>query len=305
MSVEKEKKKHYLWILIRFGILLRTTVVSRNSIVWSVKTSGARSRKHSKKLSAALSGTKCEQGDSCTITPRSQCARTFRKRLGKSSLLMTTTLFLVQPIPLTASKKSFFQNNKKQFTLKIKTLTPLKWLRGHSLRVQPSPLLGLPQISNLWEEEEARQLYELRGNEVIVSRFRRRIATRDMAKVEFFSGIENVLGTLAKKSYKVGNSILTDRVVAKVTASGKQRIYFMRNEPRTKKLSNAEINARTRFSQIAADIKALPEEDCKRFSQDWKQTNGKFNGKKYATLRGYIVARMFAQNTDKYVPLSN
>ena len=34
-----------------------------------------------------------------------------------------------------------------------------------------------PENFNFGEEEEARQLYELRSNEVIVSRFRRRIAS--------------------------------------------------------------------------------------------------------------------------------
>ena len=56
-----------------------------------------------------------------------------------------------------------------------------------------------------------------------------------------------------------------------------------------------ELAARQKFQTIALAIKALPEEQRMKYQREWQKNSYKFNGKKYATLRGYIMARMYTE----------
>lgn len=64
---------------------------------------------------------------------------------------------------------------------------------------------------------------------------------------------------------------------------------------RTTKPSEKEIAARERFSQISQILNNLTEEQRTRYAQEWQISKYKFNGKSYATLRGYIMARIYAE----------
>ena len=63
-------------------------------------------------------------------------------------------------------------------------------------------------------------------------------------------------------------------------------------------LTQGEIAARDKFKQISARVKDIPMDEKLAYHAQWKKANYKFNGKKYATLRGYIIARLYAEDKD-------
>ena len=68
-----------------------------------------------------------------------------------------------------------------------------------------------------------------------------------------FMGVSKVSGTLAKRTIRTKDGVITRRVVATVR-NGKQRIYIREDKPRSTKISAAETNARFNFGRIAAEV---------------------------------------------------
>ena len=60
-------------------------------------------------------------------------------------------------------------------------------------------------------------------------------------------------------------------------------------------LTEGEIKARVRFQKVSAALNSLSEQSREKFYREWKAARYKFNGKQYATLRGYIMARLYAE----------
>ena len=60
-------------------------------------------------------------------------------------------------------------------------------------------------------------------------------------------------------------------------------------------LTEREIKARVRFQKVTAALASLSEQSREKFYREWKAAKYKFNGKQYATLRGYIMARLYAE----------
>ena len=52
---------------------------------------------------------------------------------------------------------------------------------------------------------------------------------------------------------------------------------------------------RQRMAQATHFFKQLTPEQKKRYAQEMKKNNYRFNGKDYFTLRGYVIARFFKQ----------
>ena len=63
-------------------------------------------------------------------------------------------------------------------------------------------------------------------------------------------------------------------------------------------LTQGEIAARDKFKQISARVKDIPMDEKLAYHAQWKKANYKFNGKKYGSLRGYIMARLYAEGND-------
>jgi len=57
--------------------------------------------------------------------------------------------------------------------------------------------------------------------------------------------------------------------------------------------SQKEIETRARFKRISEILASLSDETKQQYNREWMKAKYKFNGKKYATLRGYIVARLY------------
>ena len=83
------------------------------------------------------------------------------------------------------------------------------------------------------------------------------------------------------------------RKAADGTVKEETRVYMMDRKKRTKPLSKGEQNARLRFKQAADYFKALDEWQRAEYHHQWRADKYCYNGKKYATLRGYIIARFY------------
>ena len=60
-----------------------------------------------------------------------------------------------------------------------------------------------------------------------------------------------------------------------------------------------ELAARQKFQTATMALQALTEEQRLAYAREWKAARYKFNGKQYATLRGYIMARIYADMNAK------
>ena len=100
---------------------------------------------------------------------------------------------------------------------------------------------------------------------------------------------------IASMSGKNGNMVF--RTFKRPNGKTETRAYVLprKGYTRTTKPSENEIAARSRFSQISQKLNNLTEEQRTRYAQEWQISKYKFNGKLYATLRGYIMARLYAE----------
>ena len=104
--------------------------------------------------------------------------------------------------------------------------------------------------------------------------------------------MKGVSGTLKTITYNDGTK---RKIIVTCSKSGKQRMYIRDYKPRNAKISKNELAARARFATIAEQIKKLSPEERLRFQEQWAAAKYMFNGKKYATLRGYVMARLYAE----------
>lgn len=115
-----------------------------------------------------------------------------------------------------------------------------------------------------------------------------------MAKVNFY-GLHNVRGTISKQIVRLpSGEIVTRRMVAQVTPNGNQRVYLREERQRSTPVTEKEKAQRNRFAQATSFFYSLSEDEKMKWWDVFKLNHYKFRGKKYATLRGYIVARHMA-----------
>ena len=108
-----------------------------------------------------------------------------------------------------------------------------------------------------------------------------------MANVEFPDYMKGVSGTLRTINLPDGTK---RKIIVTCSKSGKQRMYFRDYKPRTTKVSEKERKQREIFANAAWFYRNLTEEQLKDYHKQWKKNKYCLNGKKYTTLRGYIVA---------------
>ena len=119
-----------------------------------------------------------------------------------------------------------------------------------------------------------------------------------MAKCELKNGIiKSISGTIEKRSYITKDGKHSICTVGRVI-NGKQHIYLREYKPRKTPLSPAELQARQRFAVVQNQIAHMPKEQMEQYAQEFKTSAGKYNGKSYLTLRGFIAAHLYAQTTD-------
>ena len=84
--------------------------------------------------------------------------------------------------------------------------------------------------------------------------------------------------------------------------STQTRAYFLPKKEngkfgyeRKKAASKNEIASRAKFAKVSAVLNSLSEESKLRFHKEWVAAKYMFNGKKYVSFRGYIMARLYAE----------
>ena len=104
-------------------------------------------------------------------------------------------------------------------------------------------------------------------------------------------GIAAISGSTKEKNGK--RIVFTHRAGDK---PGEGRMYIRPADcyRRTTPMSEKEIEAKVRFQRVSWQLNHLGEETKVKFAREWEKDGYKFNGKKYATLRGYIFARLHA-----------
>jgi len=104
---------------------------------------------------------------------------------------------------------------------------------------------------------------------------------------------------IASMSGKNGNMVF--RTYKRPNGKTETRAYILPKKGcrRATKPSGNELAARSRFAQISQTLNNLTEEQRTRYAQEWQISKYKFNGKSYATLRGYIMARLYAEQTSQ------
>ena len=119
-------------------------------------------------------------------------------------------------------------------------------------------------------------------------------------KCKLKSNIESISGRCGNVLYKT---------FTKLDGSKETRVYLLpRMEngkygyERKAPLSKNEQAARIRFQEISAQVSAMSAEEKHRYAQEMHDAKLLFNGKKYATLRGYIMARLYAEIGDSTKP---
>lgn len=117
-----------------------------------------------------------------------------------------------------------------------------------------------------------------------------------MAKVTLRSDLRSISG-------RIGNIMF--KTYTKSDGSKETRAYSVPCKTdgsfgyeRTTPLSPKEIETRKTFQIVNAALKAMTPEQKDEYYRMWKNAGYKFNGKKYATLRGYIMARLHKQIKD-------
>ena len=116
-------------------------------------------------------------------------------------------------------------------------------------------------------------------------------------KCTLMPGIKSISGSMKQKN---GTRIVFktfSRPSAKRSSETETRVYLMRQKERSTPLSANEIAARKRFTEAATYFRNLSDEQKMAYYRAWKSADYCFNGKKYVTLRGYIIARFYAGET--------
>ena len=115
-----------------------------------------------------------------------------------------------------------------------------------------------------------------------------------MANCLFPKEFGKVSGTLASsKHVDIDGRQYTQKLVAAVTSSGKQKLYLRRYYERATPVSPSEIVARQKFTNAANFWKELDQDMKNLYAGEFKKCRYTYNGKKYGTLRGYVIARYY------------
>lgn len=113
-------------------------------------------------------------------------------------------------------------------------------------------------------------------------------------KCTLMPGIESISGSVKGKN---GTRLIFKtykRPSANRVGKTETRVYLSKKQQRTKPLSENEMACRVRFAAAGAYFASLTDKQLKQYFEEWMRSDYLFNGKQYATLKGYIMARFYA-----------
>ena len=110
-------------------------------------------------------------------------------------------------------------------------------------------------------------------------------------KVTLAAGIKSLSGSVKQKN---GSRIIF-KTFTKPSVNRKSdtetRMYIMPPQKRTSPVSEKELKHRARFAQAADLVARIPEDEKKRIAEEWRKNKYMYNGKKYKSFRGFLLAK--------------
>ena len=113
---------------------------------------------------------------------------------------------------------------------------------------------------------------------------------------------------IANASGKTGNLLF--KTYRRPDGKSETRVYFLPKRgngkygyERKAPLSANERAARDIFKRITTKVADMSDDEKLTYAQEWRKANYKFNGKKYATLRGFIIAKLYDENRQERLGL--
>ena len=116
-------------------------------------------------------------------------------------------------------------------------------------------------------------------------------------KVTLPPGIESISGSMkSKNGVRIVYKTYTKPSIKRPSGKPETRAYFVPESSyqRTTPISEKEKCIRTQFKAAMAFWTSLTPDQKQHYYDEWKRSKYMFNGKKYKTLRGFIMARFFA-----------
>lgn len=114
-------------------------------------------------------------------------------------------------------------------------------------------------------------------------------------KCTLIPGIESISGSVKGAN----GSRLIFKTYSRPSVNHKRkvetRVYLSHKKMRSTPLSANEIVCRARFAEARTYATNLSDEQRKQYHDEWKRSDYLFNGKRYVTLKGYIMARFYAE----------
>ena len=101
-------------------------------------------------------------------------------------------------------------------------------------------------------------------------------------------------GAIASISGRLGDFLY--KTYRKPDGTTVTRSYLYRKHERSTPLSPNEMRARSAFANAAAYFQNLTPEQLQSYREQYANDRFTFNGKRYATLRGFVMAHFFAEN---------
>ena len=114
-------------------------------------------------------------------------------------------------------------------------------------------------------------------------------------RVTLPAGVESISGSIKQKN---GSKLVFKtfkRPSVNRTTRTETRAYIMQKHERKTPLSDNEIAARQQFKEASEFVAKLSKEQKSAFADQFRNSKGRFNGKQYNSLRGYIIARYYAE----------
>ena len=109
-------------------------------------------------------------------------------------------------------------------------------------------------------------------------------------KVTLPRGIASISGTFCRA--RDGRKLVA-KTFRRADGTTETRMYWMAPQQRSTPVTEQETSNRSRFAQAALFFRQLSDEDKQRYAQEMKKHNYRFDGKDYASLRGYVMARFY------------
>lgn len=109
-------------------------------------------------------------------------------------------------------------------------------------------------------------------------------------KVTFMPGIESISGSMKSPT---GKKLIFRHYQGDKSGHGHVYMHNSSDYQRKKPLSENEKAARKQFADVQRRIAALTTEEMSNYKRNFRDAQGKFRGKKYKTLRGYISAVIY------------